>query len=501
MEVYMKKFFVVLSLTIVSALLLTGAVAAALPGTGWWTFYQVQNVGTADGTLTMQAFDSATTTVYDSDAFTFSPGEALAYHPGLAPTYPTGDRIGFTTDLPDGFGGSVVLSSSVPVVAIATLGNNPSGSVGITGGTASAFYQGVGSDFTDTVLNFPTVKHDFYGQTTSFYVQAAGAEADVTITYTVEGAPYTQSDIIGANQMVMFDPAGAGVPTNKLGSAQVVSTTGKIAGVVVEHPHATSPATFALSTRGLTVDDTDYKLAAPTIKNNFYGGSTGFSVQNTGLADALVEITLKVTNATNPALIGVEYTDSELIPAGGSTVFNAVRGNIGGMPAGTFASAVVESIDDATYDPQLLAGTVNETNAMGKAVYTAFAQGAATTSIGVPLVKEMFYGMTTSVAVVNLGSAPTVIYATYTDQNGVVRQFETTTPVDPGAAVNFFKVYTNPSGKFTGLADFSVLEGTKNSVTFESDGVQPIVAIAQESDQDSSNGVLDVKNFEAFALQ
>ena len=160
----MKKVFVVLSLTIVPAILLTGAVTAALPGTGWWTFYQVQNVGSGDGTLTMQAYDSASSTIYDSDSFTFSPGEALAFHPGLPASYPTGDRIGFTTDLPAGFEGSVVLSSSVPVVAIAQLGNNTSGTVGADG-KASSFYQGVGADLTDTQLNFPTVKHNFYGQT------------------------------------------------------------------------------------------------------------------------------------------------------------------------------------------------------------------------------------------------------------------------------------------------------------------------------------------------
>lgn len=500
----MKKVFVVLSFTIISAILLTGAVAAALPGAGWWTFYQVQNVGTVDGTLTMQAYDSASTTIYDSDTFTFSPGEALAYNPGLPPTYPTGDRIGFTTDLPAGFEGSVVLSSSVPVVAIAQLGNNTTGSVGV-GGTASSFYQGVGADITDTQLNFPTVKHNFYGQTTTFYVQAAGAEADVEITYKMgDGMTYTDNATISANQMVMFDPLAAGIPAGNtqasLGSASVVSTTGNIAGVVVEAPHTGSPAAFVLAARGLTADDTDTVLIAPTIKNNFYGGTTGFSVQNTGSADAKVVIELTVTNATNPSLIGQVYTDSEVIPAGGSTVFSPPRDNLGGLPTGTFAAATVESVDDETYDPQFLAGTVNEANNMGKAVYAAFAKASATTKVGLPMVKEMFFNNTTGVAVVNVGDAPTKFYASYTDQNGVLREFETVDAIAPGAAVSFFKVFTNPDGKFTGLSNFGDLEGTKNSVSISSDGVQPIVALAQESDQYSMDGVLDVKNYEGFII-
>jgi len=504
----MKKVYVVLSLIVLSALLITGIAKAELPGTGWWTFYQVQNVGTGDGILSMQAYDSASSTVYDSDAFTFSPGEALAFHPGLAPTYPSGDRIGFTSDLPGGFEGSVVLSSSVPVVAIAQLGNNTSGSIG-AGGKATSFYQGVGSAFTDTQLNFPTVKHNFYGQTTTFYVQAAGASADVTITYTMgDSSTYTDTASIGANQMVMFDPLVAEIPEGNtpasLGSASVVSISGDIAGVVVESPHTGSLAPFVLATRGLTAADTDSTLIAPTMKNSFYGGTTGLSVQNTGSSDALVEIRLIVSNATNPAIIGNLYTDTEVVPAGEQTVFSPYRrdnlGNLGGMPTGSVASAVVESIDDATYDPQPLAGTVNESNNMGKATYAAFAQSGASTVVGAPLVKEMFYNGTTSAMVVNAGSAPTKFYASYVDQNGVVREFETTDAVDPGAAVSFYKVYTNPGGKFTGLPDFSVLEGTKNSVTFTSDGVQHIVVLAQESDQFAGDGLIDIKNYEGFVI-
>ncbi len=503
----MKKLFVGLVVTALAIMLLTSSATAALPGGGWWTFYQVQNAGTGNGALTMTAYDSASTATYTSQEFTFAPGAALAYHPGLAPTYPTGDRIGFTTELPSGFEGSVMISASVPVLAIAQLGNNSSGSVG-AGGYASSFYQGVGSEYTDTVLNFPTVKHNFGGQTTTFYIQAAGSSANVTITYTMnDGSTYSDTETIGANKMVMFDPLGAGVPAGaagaaavspSLGAAQVVSTTGNIAGVVVEHPHTGSPAPIALATRGLTAADTDFTLIAPTIKNDFNGGTTGFSVQNTGGADALVEITLTVTNASNAALIGDVFTDTEIIPAGGSTVFSVHRDNLGGMPAGTFAAAIVESISDATHTPQKLAGMVNEANNMGKATYAAFAQSAATTKVGLPMVKEMFSNNTTGVAVVNVGTAATKFYATYTDQNGVVRSFETAATVAPGAAVSFFTVYLNPGGKFTGLADFSVLNGTKNSVSITAD--QPIVALAQESDRNAADGVLDVKNYEGFAL-
>ena len=505
----MKKLSIALTLAFLCVFVLTGIGSAALPGTGWWTFYQVQNIGTTSGSISMTAYDSASTSTYSGGPFSFDPGAALAYNPGLAPTYPTGDRIGFTPELPSGFEGSVALSADVPIIAIAQLANNTVGTVG-SGGTAGAFYQGAGSNFTDNQLNFPTAKNDFAGQTTVFYIQAAGADASVEITYTMnDGNTYNQSTTILANRMFMFDPTNASVPAGStlpaasnpsLGAATVVSTTGKIAGVVVEHPTTGSPAPYVLSTRGLIAADTDLVIVAPTIKNAFYGGTTGLSVQNTGSSAALAEIVLTVTNATNAALIGNTYTAQEVIPAGGSTVFSVFRNNLGGMPAGTFAAAVVTSIDNVTYNPQPLAGMVNETNNFGKATYAVFSQSAATTSVGMPLVKEMFAGGTTGVAVVNVGTAATKLYATYTDQNGVARTFETVSTVQPGAAVSFFKVYQNTGGIFTGLGDFSVLNGTKNSVVITSDGVQPIVAIAQESDQDASNGLLDVKNYESFAL-
>lgn len=505
----MKKIISAITICLIMGLILISSANAALPGPGWWTFYQFQNIDSATANIIMTAYDKNTSSTYNGGPFSLAPGAALAYNPGLTPNYPSGDRVGFSPDLPSGFEGSVVLSSDKQMIAVAQIGNNSVGSVG-SGGRASAFYQAIGSVLTDNELFFPTVKNNFQSQTTTYYIQAAGADANVTIEYTMnDGQTYTQNTTISANKMFAFDPSSAGVPAGStapaasnpsLGAARVTSTTGKIAGVVVEYPTVGSPAPYVLSTRGLISADIDTTLIAPTIKNNFNGGTTGLSVQNTGSADALVQIDLIVTNASNPSLIGNSYTDQEIIPAGGSVVFSAFRDNLGGMPSGTFASATITSIDDATYDPQPLAGMVNETNSFGKATYAAFAKKSATTTVGFPIVKEMFSGSTTGVAVVNVGTAPTKFYATYIDQNGVSRTFETTSTVLPGAAVSFFKVYTNPSSKFTGLSNFSVLFGTKNSVVITSDGVQPIVGLAQESDQDPSNGLLDVKNYEGFPL-
>ena len=76
---------------------------------------------------------------------------AAARHLLTYPEIPHGPiRIGFTPELPAGFQGAVVLSSDAPIVAVAQVGNNPSGSVGVPGGTATAFYQGIGSEAAST---------------------------------------------------------------------------------------------------------------------------------------------------------------------------------------------------------------------------------------------------------------------------------------------------------------------------------------------------------------
>lgn len=505
-----RKLSLMVTLPVLLALLLPSAVFAELPGGGWWSFYQIQNVSGGAGTLTMQAYATGTGgDVYTSDGFDIADGAALAFHPGLAPTYPSGDRIGFTTDLADGFLGSAVVMADVPIVAVTQVGNNSSGSVG-AGGTATSFYQGIGGAAAADKVSFPTVKHNFNSQTTTFYVQATGQDADVTITYNMnDGSTHTQNASIEANRMFMFDPANATPPVAStncgsattspcLGAATVIATTGNIVGVVVEHPHQGSPAPFVLSTRGFTASDEDTTIFAPTIKNSFNGGTTGFSVQNVGTVATTAHITLTVTNANDGSVIGNKYYDSETINPGEAVVFSVYRNNLGGMPAGTFASAVVSA-------DQPLVGAVNESkdqaNTPGgkaKAVYAAFPQSGATDVVALPLVKELFGKNTTGVAVVNAGDNPTTFIATYTDADGVSRQFQTASTVDPGGAVSFFQVFANRNSQFTGLADFSVLEGTKNSVVITTDNGEPVVALAQESDR--VNKQLDIKNYEGFTL-
>jgi hypothetical protein len=521
----MKKLLILASLIIIMILSVVGSVSAALPGSGWWTSFSVQNISQSEGTVEMIAYAASTTETYPSDKFTFSPSRSLIYNPGRAVNYPTGNSIGFISGLPSGFEGSVVLAGNVPLAAAAEIGNYPNGTVGVTGGTASAQYQAMGTDITDTQLRVPTVKHNYRDQTTSIYVQAAGADADVTVTFKMNnGSEYSQNVLIEANRMFMFDPANAGVPATNCGSdpnisqcfgaATIVSTSGLIAASYVEHPHIGSPSPIALSTRAQTSADESTILYGASVKNTYTTGAgtgiTGDTIMNVGNDDALVQISLIVTklgkNAPSTVSVGDVFTDTEVIEPGKSVVFSQWDDNLGGMPEGTFASATYESLDTSEYDPQPLVGASNDAKTQplisggkGKTVYKLFADTTATEKAAVPIVKEYLDDITGALTVQNVGTSPVTIYFEYYEfgSGSDPYEFWTTNQLSPGEAINTYGISKNTGGAFTndGSWNFSEMYGKEFSVVVSA--TEPLICLVSEN---SPNGDFDIRNYEAFNI-
>jgi hypothetical protein len=500
----------VLSLLIALLVLAVAASStmAALPGSGWWTSFQIQNVGDADATLAYTAYwevSGGNDNTYSQDGeITLAQDSALIYNPGLEPDYAEGGRrIGFnTTDkhLPSGFAGGVEVSADQPIRAVVQVGNNPAGSVGVTGGRASAFYQGTQGDSVGSTINFPSMKHDYYGQTTSFYIQAAGGDATIDATFTSNtGGSYPLTGIsIDAGKTYLLDPAAAGVPAERLGSLTVNATAGQIAGVVIETPHSANPATFALSTKGFAPEDADNVIVAPTNKLDFYGGNTGWQLLNTSdTVSTTVVVTFTVTNidtGSSADVAGIEAGDqyrSEIdIGPGESFLFSKGKGTyvsatpLDGAPnmtSGVFFAGLAVS------DSAPLVATVNENNGPNRLIYSAFGADSATTEIAAPLVKEDFYGATTGLAVQNVGAASTEVNLTYNCSSGTYNVGAYS--IDGGAAMSFINL--NSASRWGSVL---VTEDSQCAVSIESTG-EPIVALAQES-----NPNVDTKNYEGFNL-
>lgn len=514
----MKKVSVALVLSLILILTVFSSGMAALPGTGWWSALQVQNISASAGNVTMSAYpkNPADAPIL-SDTFAFDPAGALVYDPGKTPNYPTGNVIGFQSDLPSGFEGSVVLSSSVESASVSQIANYANGSVGGSG-LASAMYQGVSSAMLSQDLLVPTIKHNYSGATTTLYIQAAGSDATVTVNYTMaDGNTYQQIETISANRMFVFDPAGAGIPSTNCGhdtntspcyGSAVISSTSDIAGVLLEHPHSGTPVTFVQAMRLQTPQDQSTKIYVPSVKNDFCGSSgcgvAGAAVLNVGTLDAEVTITLTVTklasNAGPGVAVGDVFTDTATIASGTNYNFSKWNNNLGGLPAGTMAAAVIECTNG-----QPLVGSSNDAKTQSgfpgeaKVKYNAYADALATDTAYAPMVKEFYAGFTGGVTVQNVGTAPdyiTIEYYQYGTDNVCTLRTKTEIPVGGAAETNWVSVSGSSSFTLSGdCSSFSWLSGKEFSVKAYTDTNQDIIIMVTENTPD---GTLDISRYEGI---
>lgn len=376
--------------------LVVGAVSAQevgpqdLPGGGWTTGTQVQNVGDSSADIVMEVYGQTS----GEWSLTESGVEAGASVNFLASSF------GWS----DGSIGSAIVSSGQPIVAQTTE----------TNGTAAAQYQGV--DQPDTQLNFPLVKNDYKGsgKYTTFYVQNAGSSsAMMYATYTDEaGTTYSwdSGSAVDAGRMVVLNPTDVSFPDDELGSLVVTSTV-PIAGVVNEH-HV-SETTILQSTRGFAPADAGTTLLIPTIKRQFGSRSTGPIIQNA--SSGPVDITITYQGS------GINFEQyANNVPAGASVTFfenteicpaAATCGNTGTpLPVNTLASAVVTGTGD-------IVGVVNETfytvpsgQRQRQTVTSAFNEAAATQKIGVPLYKVNHDSKNTGVQLQNTNLSSSAQY-------------------------------------------------------------------------------------------
>lgn len=480
--------------TMLVALLFTGVASGqsiqSLPGSGWWTSAGIQNVGTGTAALTLTAYpaDATSTTTYSNNT-TIAQGGSVTFLPGS--TAPGTIDVG----LPDSFVGSMVLSSDQPLVAIGQVGNNQLSNppLGVTGGYASGMYRGASAGA--STITFPTVKNNFGGKTSTFYVQATGA--DVTIVATVKtndgtSHTYTPSGGIKANKHLLlsmenFTPAiansncGSANTSPCVGSLTVVAAGGQIAGVALETDSAKIPATRLQVASMFTPNDAATTVYCPVFKNNYGGRFTGVTVQNVSGGTVNIYATF---SASAGAGTGTFHSSITGVADGSSQTFSAQVPNVGGFPDNTYGSMVITSTGN-------IIAAVNEANFSGvlkATTYTCFSASAATLNAAFPQVKEMFGVNTTGVSVQNIGSADTSINAVYTC--GGTAYTHVAVSLAKGATYTYYKP-SSSAANWSGTA----LPSNQNCAV-KVTASQPIVGIGQEAATTS----LDTKNYEAFSL-
>lgn len=478
-----------------SALADTPDAIEQLPGTGWWTGVQLQNVGTGTATVNIESYSTGTSDPAIVKSDTIAQNAAKTLLPN-------------DLTLPAGFQGSAVVSSDQPLNAIVNITNREAAGYGTPGGMAAAQYQGVNSPATE--LRFPLVKRNRFGKTTTFYIQNAGsqaatAEAVFVITAgdgVTPGTPQTfnfTTPTIQPGRMVILTPAAAGVPNNALGSLTVTSAQ-PLAGVVSEHG-SENPALELQSTRGFTPADYDTKAYAPIIKNVSFGRFTGLQVQNVTGNPININVTYQ---GVARSCVGQSFTNSATnVASGASATFVHRPGAPGNtMPLDCVASATVEAtgnivaIVNEAFDSDFLAGGGNG-GRNESTVYSAFAAKSATNNLNAPLYKENAFNKGTGLQVQNVGNAAAQITATFVGSAGTFTTLPQT--VQPGGSYNFIALAQKPE-VFSGTPIPSNISGSAGNFAVSVSSNQPIVAIANESTFPFVGSPLqqDKNNYEAF---
>jgi len=478
--------FVLITVGVVSA-------QSGVPGSGWWSGEQVQNVGDSTASITITAYDSQSSAEY-VESKSINVGEAYTFTP----------LSDFDT-MPAGFQGSAVVSSDQPVKAIVNVTNQLAGSVGVAGGKAAGQYQGTDGADIATTLYFPLAKGDHYGKTSSFYVQNAGSAdaTNVVATFSMTNGDVHTYNVptIGANKMVVFSVSDAGSYSPSLGDQTdrfgglIVTGDQPLAGVVMEHDTSASVATVLNSTRGFTSASFDMKAYAPVIKNGWYGRFTGLQIQNT--SGGLIDITVTYAG-TGGTCAGSTFVDSTTGVADGTSYTFIHLGTSGtNFPESCVGTATIEATGD-------FVAIVNEQETTGSPkagiTYSAINDSATTTKVSVPLFKDGYYDALSGLQIQNIGAVATTSWsATFncTDTSSgtftAISSDAKTGQIDPGAAYLFY----SPSGADLFTAGNPFVNSSVNcAVTIVAD--QPIVAIVNEAPTVAGN--LDDNNYEGFNL-
>jgi hypothetical protein len=411
--------------------------------------------------------------------------------------------------LSSNFAGSMIISGTQSVAAIGQIGNNPIVGLGVTGGNASAMYDGVAVPA--TTLLYPIVKNNFVGKRTFFATQALTTTVTYIATITDNaGGTHTRVGTIEAGRSVYLDPntgftppmpaSNCGTDPNTspcTGALRVTAAGSSIVGAAIETQTNVSPQQIAQATSLLTPSASNDTLYCPVFKYDHSATrrNTGISVTNIATETTSVQLTLVIAGGPDP--IGTTYqVTSPPIPQGSSYAFLGPAGNIGSVKPGSLAAARLKTVPTGG---KILAA-VNESNAGGAGplkatTYSCFNASQATGVVLGPLVKESLGNVaTTGVTIQNLGSSQTTVAVEYNcGAKGTI--ILSTGLLSSGAARTFFLTSQVPSGggSVPANANCAVRATASNPNT------DKIVGLFAET-SDPFGLLLDTKNYEGLAI-
>lgn len=474
----MKKLSIfVLIFVLAASFTLASAQGDGLPGSGWESGQQIQNTSDTDtATIVFTAYDQSGNPT-DCGTQTAAPGASVNYLTEDCP-------------VPDGFQGSAVVSADAPIAAIVNVNNR-------SVGDAAGQYRGTDGSDVSTTIAFPLVKNDFFGRTTTFYVQNASDQPnDITATFSTTSGTNSQSYTdVPANAMVIFMPTDAGVPAGDVGSL-LVEGSQPIAGSSLEHEASAAVAANLQASKAFTPGEYDSVAYCPLVRNNHTGRNmtTGIQAQNVSGSPQTVTVEYSYSVGGGAAQTSTA-TSPELADGESHTFF--YQGANATLPEGALGSATVTGDNGGD-----IAVVVNDRGfALSPSpvtTYACFPASGTSDNVVIPLYKEYFFGNTTGIQVQNVSGSDVTVELTYSPVGGSPVTISHSDPIAPGASKTFFGVSQGTSPADITGADNSLVN-TFGGIVITADG--PIVAMANEGSFGGFGTTAtgqDNKNYEGF---
>lgn len=253
-----------------------GSTAVNLPlimrgNAGYYTWFNVQNAGTSNATVTVEYIAGSAGSNYTAPAVVIAPGAAH--------TFSQHDLA----DIGTTFVGSARITSDVPVVAtVMQVGETYKNMMGYNGFTAGS-----------TAVSLPVVMSNNNGFYTGFQVQnVGGADAHVTVTFgspilgTLNPVP-EMATIPAGGSASFFQNSGQFATEKYVGSATITSDQPVVA---IVNQVLMGAVVLGTAYNGFDPAGATNQVSAPLIMANNSGFYTGIQVMNVG--GAAVEVTV-----------------------------------------------------------------------------------------------------------------------------------------------------------------------------------------------------------------
>lgn len=469
-----------------------------LPGSGWWSGEQIQNVGSVTATVQGVAYAMDSTDEFDlNQSFTVGAGNSFTILPS---SFNGANFVGM-----DGKAGAAVVSADQPLVAVVNVTNREVGNLaGVSGGFAAGTYEGADQSKVASQLNFPSFKKEYNGKDTTHYVQNTGTTAtDITAQFIYNGNTETAVfNAVAPNNSIAIVPPSA-IPAGTLGSLVVTNSEGNnLAGVATEYETGVSVATSLKASTAYVASDFDDVVYVPAYKKDYFQRTSALLIQSDAAVSGVMTFTcvdVDTNDSDTQCTLGQAYTASYTIgDAGGSQTAFAYDAIVTDLPEGLYGVEITSSGGNVVV-------SLDETGFSGGSDFSIPSPNRDTTSAGIPAskasakwscpsVKEVFANNSSAPVIYSIGESAATVNATYVNADGTFTLENQ--QAESGPSLVLFDVALN-------TADWAnnngIATGTNNSVTIQAD--QPVVVIVNENVHYTVSGFQqDAKQYNCFPI-